>query len=279
MIENEKLDDESANKIINVNVEDSDSEYPPDANKTKKEKEELKEKINKDNDNNNDKQNKEDELNDSFYDEKNDLKNSNKVDFSVILVGDSYVGKTSIIKKFMNNEFSGETKCTINVDFCCKYLKIDKNLYAKLIIHDTAGQEKYRSLTRSYYKNAKGIILVFDLTNENSFLKLNKWIDDISENTEDIVLILVGNKADLSDRKVDKIKAEKYAKERDIKYIETSAKEGTNILLLFEELAIDMYKKKDDDSSVVQLENVDTYIIRRTELNKKLKIKKSGGCC
>ena len=172
-----------------------------------------------------------------------------------------------------------ETKCTINVDFCCKYLKIDKNLYAKLIIHDTAGQEKYRSLTRSYYKNAKGIIVVFDLTNENSFLKLNKWINEICENTEDVVIFLVGNKADLNDRKVDKIKAEKYAKERNIKYIETSAKEGTNILLLFEEIAIDMNKQKEDESSVVQLENVDTYIIRRAELNRQLKSKKSKGCC
>ena len=179
----------------------------------------------------------------------------------------------------MNNEFREQTKCTINVDFCCKYLKIDKNLYAKLIIHDTAGQEKYRSMTRSYYKNAKGIILVFDLTNENSFLKLNKWITEISENTEDVVIILVGNKADLNDRKVDKKKAENFAKERDIKYIETSAKEGTNILLLFEELAIDMNKKKEDDSSDVQIERVDTYIFRRTELNKQLKIKKSGKCC
>ena len=273
MIENEKLDDDNTIKNVNINIDDNDSELPS-------------EKINKDNTNtntnnndNNDKQNKEDELNDSFYDESNDLKSSNKVDFSVILVGDSYVGKTSILKKFINDEFSEETKCTINVDFCCKYLKIDKNLYAKLIIHDTAGQERYRSLTRSYYKNAKGIILVFDLTNENSFLKLNKWINEISENTEDVVIFLVGNKADLNDRKVDKIKAEKYAKERNIKYIETSAKEGTNILLLFEEIAIDMNKQKEDESSVVQLENVDTYIIRRAELNRQLKSKKSKGCC
>ena len=279
MIENEKLDSDSTNKNTSLNIEDSDSELPPDPNNAKKENEESKEKINKDITNNNDKQNKEDELNDSFYDESNDLKNSNKVEFSVILVGDSNVGKTSILKKFINDEFTEETKCTINVDFCCKHLKIDKNLYAKLKIYDTAGQEKYRSLTRSYYKNVNGIVLAFDLTNENSFFKLNKWITDISENTEDVVIILVGNKADLEDRKVDKIKAENYAKEKNIKYIETSAKEGTNILLLFEELAIDMNKKKEDDTSVVQLENVDTYIIRRAELNKQLKIKRSKGCC
>ena len=277
MIENEKLDDENANKNVGINVEDNDSENPIEVNNASKEKEEPKEKDNKDNTNN--KLNKEDELSDSFYDENDDLNISIKVDFSIILVGDSYVGKTSILKKFIDDEFNEETKCTISADFRCKNLKIDKNLYASLKIFDTAGQEKYRSLTKSYYKQAQGIILVFDLTNEISFSKLNKWINEINENTENVVIILVGNKADSSDRKVDKINAENYAKERNIKYIETSAKEGTNILLLFEELAIDMYKKKEDDNSIVELENVDTFIFRRAELNKQLKIKRESKCC
>ena len=274
MIENEKLDDENANKNVGINIEDNDSENPIEVNNAPKEKEEPKEK-----DNTNNKLNKEDELNDSFYDENDDLNKSIKVDFSIILVGDSYVGKTSILKKFIDDEFNEETKCTISVDFRCKNLKIDKNLYASLKIFDTAGQEKYRSLTKSYYKQAQGIILVFDLTNEISFSKLNKWINEINENTENVVIILVGNKADSNDRKVDKINAENYAKERNIKYIETSAKEGTNILLLFEELAIDMNKKKEDDNSIVELENVDTFIFRRTELNKQLKIKRESKCC
>ena len=277
MIENEKLDDENANKNVGINIEDNDSENPIEVNNAPKEKEEPKEKDNKDNTNN--KLNKEEELNDSFYDENDDLNKSIKVDFSIILVGDSYVGKTSILKKFIDDEFNEETKCTISVDFRCKNLKIDKNLYASLKIFDTAGQEKYRSLTKSYYRQAQGIILVFDLTNEISFSKLNKWINEINENTENVVIILVGNKADSSDRKVDKINAENYAKERNIKYIETSAKEGTNILLLFEELAIDMNKKKEDDNSIVELENVDTFIFRRTELNKQLKIKRESKCC
>jgi len=277
MIENEKLDDENANKNVGINVEDNDSENPVEVNNAPKEKEEPKEKDNKDNTNN--KLNKEDELNDSFYDENDDINKSTKVEFSVILVGDSYVGKTSIIKKFINDEFNENTKCTLNVDFCCKNLKIDKNLYASLRICDTAGQEKYRSLTKIYYKSAQGIILVFDLTNETSFSKLNRWINEINENTENVVIILVGNKADSNDRKVDKINAENYAKERNIKYIETSAKEGTNILLLFEELAIDMNKKKEEDNSIVKLENVDTYIFRRAELNKQLKIKRGRKCC
>ena len=277
MIENEKLDDENANKNVGINIEDNESENPIEVNNASKEKEEPKEKDNKDNTNN--KLNKDDELNDSFYDENDDLNKSIKVNFSIILVGDSHVGKTSILKKFIDDEFNEETKCTISVDFRCKNLKIDKNLYASLKIFDTAGQEKYRSLTKSYYKQAQGIILVFDLTNEISFSKLNKWINEINENTENVVIILVGNKADSSDRKVDKINADNYAKERNIKYIETSAKEGTNILLLFEELAIDMNKKKEDDNSIVELENVDTFIFRRTELNKQLKIKRESKCC
>ena len=187
------------------------------------------------------------DLNASNYDEKLDIEASKSLDFSVILVGDSNVGKTSILNKFIHGSFSNKIKCTINVEFHAKNLKIDKNLYARLTIYDTAGQEKYRALTQNYYRNANGVILVFDLTNENSFTKLN---------------------------------AERLAKEKSFKYIETSAKEGTNILLLFEELSIGMNKRRNEESiSKVEMGSVDTYVFRREELNKELKYKKSAKCC
>ena len=277
MVENEKLDDDISNKNICINVDDTDSENPMEINSVSNEKEESKEKEQKDNSNNDNV--KLDERNDSSFDEKDDEQNLKLVEYKIILVGDSGVGKTSILKKFINNEFNEDIKCTINIDFFSKSIKIDKNLYTKLEIYDTAGQEKYRSLIKKYYQGTDGIILVFDLTNENSFNKLKSWINEVSDNTEKAQIILVGNKADLIERKIDEETAENFAKQRDMKYIETSAKEGTNILLLFEELALDINKKKQNDSSVVELEHVDTYVFRRREINKEIKNKKENKCC
>ena len=274
MIENEKLDDDGNN---NKNIIKQD-----DKKNNEKEDENIIPSSNDLNINENDsvdnKTNTE-ELNNSFYDENKDIGKSIKIQFTVIIVGDSNVGKTCILKKFMDGVFPEKTQCNINVDFSTKNLKIDKNLYAELKIFDTAGQEKYRSITRSYYHQADGIILVFDLTNENSFIKLNKWINDINENTDNVEIILVGNKTDLIDRKISKERAESFAKEKNFKYIETSAKDGTNILLLFEELSIGMNKIKQEDSSVVEINSIDTYIFRRSELNKKIKHKKKSKCC
>jgi small GTP-binding protein len=277
MVENEKLDDDISNKNICINVDDTDSENPMEINSVSNEKEESKEKEQKDNSNNDNV--KLDERNDSSFDEKDDEQNLKLVEYKIILVGDSGVGKTSILKKFINNEFNEDIKCTINIDFFSKSIKIDKNLYTNLKIYDTAGQEKYRALIKQYYQGTDGIILVFDLTNENSFNKLKSWINEVSDNTEKAQIILVGNKADLIERKIDEETAENFAKQRDIKYIETSAKEGTNILLLFEELALDINKKKQNDSSVVELEHVDTYVFRRREINKEIKNKKENKCC
>ena len=277
MVENEKLDDDISNKNICINVDDTDSENPMEINSVSNEKEESKEKEQKDNSNNDNV--KLDERNDSSFDEKDDEQNLKLVEYKIILVGDSGVGKTSILKKFINNEFNEDIKCTINVDFFSKSIKIDKNLYTNLKIYDTAGQEKYRALIKKYYQGTDGIILVFDLTNENSFNKLKSWINEVSDNTEKAQIILVGNKADLIERKIDEETAENFAKQKDMKYIETSAKEGTNILLLFEELALDINKKKQNDSSVVELEHVDTYVFRRREINKEIKNKKENKCC
>ena len=277
MVENEKLDDDISNKNICINVDDTDSENPMEINSVSNEKEESKEKEQKDNSNNDNV--KLDERNDSSFDEKDDEQNLKLVEYKIILVGDSGVGKTSILKKFINNEFNEDIKCTINIDFFSKSIKIDKNLYTNLKIYDTAGQEKYRALIKQYYQGTDGIILVFDLTNENSFNKLKSWINEVSDNTEKAQIILVGNKADLIERKIDEETAENFAKQRDMKYIETSAKEGTNILLLFEELALDINKKKQNDSSVVELEHVDTYVFRRREINKEIKNKKENKCC
>ena len=224
-------------------------------------------------------QNKEEDLNLSNFDENSDMENSKCYEFNVILIGDSGVGKTSILTKFIEGNFENNKKCTINVEFKTKNLKIDKDLYAKLTIYDTAGQERYRSLTRQYYHLANGIVLVFDLTDENSFNSLNKWVKEIDDNTKNVEVILVGNKSDLKNRVINNSKAEQFAHEKNFKYTETSAKEGTNVLLLFEELSNGMNKRRQDDSSIAEIGSVSTYIFKRAELNKELKNKKESKCC
>ena len=220
------------------------------------------------------------ELNNSNFDEKADMEGSKILDFNVIMLGDSNVGKTSILKKFIDNSFSDQSACTVNVEFKTKNLKIDNNLYARLALYDTAGQEKFRSLTRQYYNRAHGIVLVYDLTNEISFNKLNSWVKEINDNAGNVEAILVGNKSDLNDRKISKLKAKNYAKDKNFKYIEVSAKEGTNILLLFEELSIGMNKRRNEEStSNVEMGSIDNYVFRREEINKKLKRKKEAKCC
>ena len=227
-----------------------------------------------------DRSEKNSELNVSNCDEKIDIEESKIQEFSVILLGDSNSGKTSIINKFIDSTFSNKTKCTIDIGLKVKNLIINKNLYVKLNIYDTAGQEKYRALIKSYYNKANGIILVFDLSNEKSFNNLSIWMKEINDNAGNVEIILVGNKSDLDKREVTKIKAENYSKEKNLKYIEASAKEGTNILLLFEELSIGMNKRKNDESiSNVELNSVDTYVFRRENLNKELQREKEAKCC
>lgn len=231
--------------------------------------------------------------NEEVLDKENIIKNKNKdlnnknnqeiknIEFEVILVGESNVGKTSIFKKFIDDTFSDTLACTINIDYKVKSIKINENLIVDLKIYDTAGQEKFKALTKKYYQNANGVILVFDLTDENSFTKLNKWVNDINDNAGNVEVILVGNKSDLENRKVSEAKAQIFAKEKKMKYIETSAKEGKNILLLFEELIIGMNKRKNDESSSIpEMGSVNySYLVKRTELNKKMKCEKESKCC
>ena len=276
MNEDEKLDDNNDDAKDNKNLPKDNNNN--NNNNVIENKQKEKEKSTKNNDLGG-MSSKDEEFDSSLYDENEDLKKLTSIALTAILVGDSNVGKTSIINKFISGTFDPKAKCTINVEFNTKNLKIDNNLYADLKIYDTAGQEKYRALTKSYYRNADGIILVFDLTNESSFNKLNKWINDINESTKNIEIILVGNKADLINRKISKTPAENFAKEKKYKSIETSAKEGTNILLLFEELASSISKKKQEESSIIDFNNLSTYVSRREELNKELRDKKEKQCC
>ena len=215
------------------------------------------------------------------YQEEVDISQNDEVrEFKIILIGSVSVGKTSIFNKFINGDFSENCKSTINIEFKTKYLKMDNNVFVKLTLWDTCGAEIYRAVTKQYYKRANAIILIFDLTDQKSFIDLeNIWLKDIKNcGDNNLQILIVGNKLDLIDqRKVTESEAINFCKEKGYKYIEASAKEGTNVLKIFEELSFDLAKqyekqKEEETNSRVVMDFDDKNIIT-TKNNKKT------GCC
>ena len=183
--------------------------------------------------------------------EENNDDNSNTNVFKILTIGDGGVGKTSILRRYVENKFLKHHLSTIGIDFLSKTLKI-KDKEIKLKIWDTAGQERYRQITSHIYKDADGIILVFDVTSEESFNQITDWMEQIKNNVskEEINLILIGNKCDLADRMVEKERGEKMAEKLKIKYFETSALTGQGINEAFEELAKQIFKNKNPNENI-----------------------------
>ena len=164
----------------------------------------------------------------------------------LILLGDSGVGKTTLLSRYMDEEFIPNLPCTIYADFKIKSYKINSSTTAELVIWDTCGQEKYRSLTNQYFKDAHGVILMYDVYNKRSFTDLNIWLEEIKKNIikENVSIILVGNKVDLNSRNTTFEQASNYAKDNGILYCETSSKDGYNIETAFENLVKDIIEKR-----------------------------------
>ncbi len=155
--------------------------------------------------------------------------------FNILLLGDSNVGKTSLIIRFIKDKFEENNSSTVGLEFADKEIKINDNII-RLHILDTAGQEKYKSIAKSAIKRANGIIFVFDLNSEESFDNIKYWLMSSLEVSNDFNKILVGNKYDLR-REVDKDKVQKLIEKYNFKYFETSAKDGKNVQLIFKEIA------------------------------------------
>ena len=164
--------------------------------------------------------------------------------FKLILVGDSYVGKTNILSKYIKDEFNLNTKSTIGVEFGTKILKIEDKII-KAQIWDTAGQERYKSITSTYYKGAKGAFIVYDITNRLTFESVDKWIQDLNLNSDkNITLLLIGNKKDLADkREVTTEEGEEKAKSFGLAFLETSALTGENIDKVFDYILKEVFTK------------------------------------
>ena len=205
----------------------------------------------------------------------NNDENSNSNVFKILTIGDGGVGKTSILRRYVENKFIKHHLSTIGIDFLSKTVTI-KDKEIKLKIWDTAGQERYRNITSHIYKDADGIILVFDVTSEDSFNQITDWMEQIKNNVskEEINLILIGNKCDLEERMVEKERGEEMAEKLKIKYYETSALTGQGINEAFEGLAKQIFKNKNPNENISR--NIS---ISYDKSEDALKKKKGKGCC
>ncbi|XP_061900289.1 ras-related protein Rab-41 isoform X2 [Entelurus aequoreus] len=158
--------------------------------------------------------------------------------FKLVFLGEQSVGKTSLITRFMYDSFDNTYQATIGIDFLSKTMYLEDRT-VRLQLWDTAGQERFRSLIPSYIRDSTIAVVVYDITNLNSFQQTSKWIDDVrTERGSDVIIMLVGNKTDLADkRQITTEEGEQRAKELNVMFIETSAKTGYNVKQLFRRVA------------------------------------------
>ena len=158
--------------------------------------------------------------------------------YKVLLLGDSTVGKTCFLMKYTDKTFQDIHMATIGLDYRLKSMKLKSGKSIKLQIWDTAGQDRFRAITKNYYKGSHGIILIYDITNIQSFENVKTWVNQIREEASpNVIIYIAGNKVDMeNERKVDKDDGEKLAEDLGFPFVETSAKNGININETFEDL-------------------------------------------
>jgi small GTP-binding protein len=165
--------------------------------------------------------------------------------YKILVIGESNVGKTSIILRYTENSFNESGISTCGVDVKCKYVSLD-NLKIRLDIWDTAGQERFRGLAKNYFRGANAFILVYDITNKNSFTKLSGWIKDAKEKIErEYKMIVVGNKKDCKkERVITYDTLVEFGKKNNVLFLEVSAKTGEDIDKIFINLVEELVKSK-----------------------------------
>ncbi|KAJ3451837.1 ras-related protein rabd2a-like [Anaeramoeba flamelloides] len=190
--------------------------------------------------------------------------------FKILLIGDSGVGKSCVLLRFTDNEFRTTFLSTIGVDFKIRTINLNGK-QTKLQIWDTAGQERFQTITRNYYKGAQGIFLVYDVTEKKSFDNIGKWVDEVKNHGEkNVTMFLIGNKCDLvNERVVSTEEGEMRAQELKMSFLETSAKDNTNIAECFRVMAEEIEQKLSTDENEIEPNKVITV----TE-GKKIKKKK-----
>ncbi|XP_076381006.1 ras-related protein Rab-37 isoform X1 [Megalopta genalis] len=182
-----------------------------------------------------------------------------------ILLGDSGVGKTSLLVQFDTGRFQlGNFAATVGIGFTNKVVVVD-DTSVKLQIWDTAGQERFRSVTHAYYRDAHALLLLYDVTNKTSYDNIRAWLSEIRDHaSEDVVIMLLGNKSDCTDRVIKREDGERLAQEYKVPFMETSAKTGLNVELAFLAVARDLKAKKSDDPDDTKF-NVQDYVRQQSQ--------------
>ena len=164
--------------------------------------------------------------------------------YKIIIIGDSGVGKSNILSRYLRDEFKQDSKSTVGVEFGAKKLTIN-NTTIKAQIWDTAGQERYRSITSTYYKGSKGCFIVYDITQTSTFESVDRWYNEMKKTADhNISIVLVGNKCDLdAQRQVTKEAGEEKAKTLNVPFFETSALANIQIEKVFNTMIEDIHEK------------------------------------
>ncbi len=198
---------------------------------------------------------------------------------SFILIGDSTVGKTCFLTRYFKNQFNEAFLSTIGIDKEIKHVKVGNDSY-KMTLWDTAGQDRFRCLPKKYYQNADGVLLLFDVTNEETFKNVSIWMKDVKENSSknisnengkesEIALYLIGNKIDLPNRVISKEQAQTEANSLGMKYFEISCKINMNIVEVMNRMIMECHMKYNHIDNCFQLNN------KATEKDGR----RGGGCC
>ena len=197
---------------------------------------------------------------------------------SFILIGDSTVGKTCFLTRYFKNQFNETFLSTIGIDKEIKHVKVGTDSY-KITLWDTAGQDRFKCLPKKYYQNADGVLLLFDVTNEETFNNVTNWMNDVKDNSNknianeggkdsDIALFLIGNKIDLPNRVITKEQAETQAKSLGMKYFEVSCKINMNIPEVMARMIMECHMKANHIDNCFKLTTKSSGVEH-----------KRGGCC
>ena len=179
--------------------------------------------------------------------------------FKVVIVGDSSVGKTNLVKRFMNNTFIKDSKATVGVEFMSKTFIVNKKIF-KVELWDTAGQERYKAITAAYYKGAKGAMIVYDVTSKLTFDNVDKWCNELRiKGSNNINIIMVGNKIDLKENIIiTSDMSQEKAKFLQVPVMETSALDSSNVKEAFYLLIQEMYLSlKNKEKNIVGSDNIE----------------------
>ncbi|XP_077261343.1 ras-related protein Rab-37 isoform X2 [Temnothorax americanus] len=197
---------------------------------------------------------------------KRDQEKEDNFAHKTILLGDSGVGKTSLLVQFDTGRFQpGNFAATVGIGFTNKVVTVD-DTPIKLQIWDTAGQERFRSVTHAYYRDAHALLLLYDVTNKTSYDNIRAWLSEIREHaSEDVVIMLLGNKSDCgTDRAVKREDGERLAQEYKVPFMETSAKTGLNVELAFLAVARELKARKSDNPDGTKF-NVQDYVRQQSQ--------------